>query len=760
MRTLALLASCSVLVGSLGSAAALGAEREAQTPSSIEPAALRASLAHSVGLVQRDGAWLGGGADYRARFDERGLRFEPALGRVVERTQHLALELESIERGGFAVELGARAQPRTRGERGLAYARAAGIEERHDLTPAGVELSLAFERELGMAGDLVVRMKLDTSLPLPELGDALTLRFARPESGGVSIGAVTGVDAHGARAQGSLRLVPGALELVLPAHFVDAASWPLVLDPLIGTDFPVTTFVNDDTRPDAAYDADTDLYLVVWQRVFSSTDSDVRGQHVNASSGALEAGTIFFPTTDLCENPCVANLSSIDRFVVAWQRAWPAVNGTQYELRMTTLAAGSVQTGSSIPVIGSGAPFLGPELAASGEHESGDARFLLVYDFADAGTIEAIPIATGGGQSFSFKPRVTIASDEPLVSVRAPHISSPAGPDGRLLVVYERSTVFASSAIRGRAIDLDGNLLGASVSIAAESGVALEHPAVDGYDGRWVVAWERNPDSGATHVGLCAVKYDEDLGVLAAGPAVDATPDAIFTSATRPAVGFSAAKSYVAWRETNAITGTASYRMRGFDSHGCVPCEAQFTLDSESLLDDEQWVALATPSSGGVPDADRGLAVWTIGAGASNRDLRAQLFQNAGAGGVLLGLGGGCGSGGTPTFEGNQAPSIGASAYTFGLTGLPSDALLSVLNVSAGGAPLNCGPCVWNPLQITGTSLVVGGQASQTRFIPCDPELVGLTFQTQWTTLTPSSSACSLFPGFSISPRTRVTIGS
>jgi hypothetical protein len=49
--------------------------------------------------------------------------------------------------------------------------------------------------------------------------------------------------------------------------------------------------------------------------------------------------------------------------------------------------------------------------------------------------------------------------------------------------------------------------------------------------------------------------------------------------------------------------------------------------------------------------------------------------------------------------------------------------------------------------------------ASGVATIPCNPALVGAQFVAQWTTYTPSSSACSLFPGFSLSDRWRVTIG-
>ena len=81
-----------------------------------------------------------------------------------------------------------------------------------------------------------------------------------------------------------LRDIVAPFEAKLRAPFVDEAQLPLVVDPLIGSSFetysPATSYV--DTKPDVAYDASNDVYLAVFERVFSALDHDVHAQNFRA----------------------------------------------------------------------------------------------------------------------------------------------------------------------------------------------------------------------------------------------------------------------------------------------------------------------------------------------------------------------------------------------------------------------------------------------------------------------------------------------
>ena len=175
-----------------------------------------------------------------------------------------------------------------------------------------------------------------------------------------------------------------------------------------------------------------------------------------------------------------------------------------------------------------------------------------------------------------------------------------------------------------------------------------------------------------------------------------------------------------------------------------------------------QWAAVATPTSGGAYWDDRGLLTWSIlGAGG---DIKAQMLHNNKQQGSTENIGGGCGAGGTVQFS--APPSIGSSWWYTSVVGLPVDSLATIVNFASAdpSTSLTCGTCAWMPFGISYSppmqvDPLQGKVASGVATIPCNPALVGAKLTVQWTTLTPSSSPCSLFPGFALSDRYRVTIG-
>ena len=61
-----------------------------------------------------------------------------------------------------------------------------------------------------------------------------------------------------------------------------------------------------------------DVYLVVWQRHFSSTNTDVRGVRVDAD-GAVVGSVIGVRNSGVrSRSPRVANVATRDTFVVVW----------------------------------------------------------------------------------------------------------------------------------------------------------------------------------------------------------------------------------------------------------------------------------------------------------------------------------------------------------------------------------------------------------------------------------------------------------
>ena len=250
---------------------------------------------------------LGGGADYRVSFDGAGMELVPALGRRASRTYPLRLTPESIRRGPCEVWR-ARSGARRRDGSTAMYDRGQGVTERWELRPDGVELSYRFEHRVGDAGPLVVRLRVETTLQATfDAGATPPLRFLAEGIGGVSIGAVTGIDDAGWRVRGALRYDGSHVELSLPASFVERATYPVVLDPLVGTDFLVAN-MSDNTNPDVAYDATKQRYLVCWQTRLASTSTEIRAQLVDVSGvpvGSLI--TVYRQASGHAINPTVAS---------------------------------------------------------------------------------------------------------------------------------------------------------------------------------------------------------------------------------------------------------------------------------------------------------------------------------------------------------------------------------------------------------------------------------------------------------------------
>ena len=257
----------------------------AQDPTPLRPALdPMTGIRAAKGIEAAGDQVVGFGADYKARFDQGGVEYTPALGKLAPHNLPLRFTLQSIRRGNqLLLDATARTpKPVIVGDQ-VVYGRG-DVDEQYQVRSDGIEQLFTFARPFGGDGDLVVRGRIDTEL-VPTTNPDGSISWLLPGVGGVHVGLVTGIDAGGNRVQGQLRRDGNSLELSLPDAFVDAASFPLVLDPLLGTEFQVGTGNNSD--PDVAFDASNNVYLAVWQNRFSTADIDVYGQRLNGSTGAL-----------------------------------------------------------------------------------------------------------------------------------------------------------------------------------------------------------------------------------------------------------------------------------------------------------------------------------------------------------------------------------------------------------------------------------------------------------------------------------------
>lgn len=691
-------------------------------------------ISRSFGAFEIDGETGAAGPDYAARFVGGGIEFKPALGDAAPRSYPVAFALESIRRGDLVIlEAPPSAFPEREGNL-VRYARGQGISECYEARLDGVEQSFRFESRPEGEGDLIVRGRVTTDLPASDReGADEALRFELPGLGGVTWGAVTGIDAGGSRVEGGLRFDGTHLELTLPGEFIDRAVFPLVLDPLIGSRI-VISGSGAHYQPDVAYDATHDRYLVVWYRRYSSTNRAVFGQRFYPT-GVLSGPLITItPTNGNYYSPCVANVNASDRFLVAYTDSTSNPSYDQVWARAVYPYHSSMSSAVQMysPAYETGADV--------GGDSGGSTTAFVVAANALSGSIVVVRATVPPSGDPTRDPITLVAGfpDAPAVS-----ITKHGGANGRFLVAWKGLTASGNHDVHARVIDLAGTFVTGATPVSVD-GVADETlPDCATQDGtEFAVVYEKHASGTSGYGDIACRTASFGSGALAVS-SENILAGGTFLDQVQPAIDFAASKYLVAWAQFAVIGGGWSLRMVGIDPNGCVPCEPVSTLDSSSTA--FVWSPKIGAQSSGSPAAgDQAAVVWE-----SAVDVLVQLAEAIGAGGAVTPLGAGCGGGGTAGVNGPVA--IGNASFAFTLSGAGGPAVGLALGVSQ----LNwaCGGCTLVPT----LDFFLPPPAPLSFPIPCNVGLLGTTAYAQWVVAAPGS--CPVFPALSLSDAISVVIG-
>ncbi|MCA8952587.1 MAG: hypothetical protein KDE27_23950 [Planctomycetes bacterium] len=183
------------------------------------------------------GVW-GGGARYKASFHD-GATFVPYLGRDYPRNQSFTWRTLSASVG--ALELADGAPTLSYGDYRAEYD-LGGVVEAYDVLDNGLEQTFVIARRPAGHGDLVIRGAVTTDLVAPAspaAHRAITFFDANGDEI-LSYGAATAVDAGGRRMPMTSTFEGGVITLRLAASWLEAASYPLVVDPLLGVIYAVS----------------------------------------------------------------------------------------------------------------------------------------------------------------------------------------------------------------------------------------------------------------------------------------------------------------------------------------------------------------------------------------------------------------------------------------------------------------------------------------------------------------------------------------
>jgi len=688
------------------------------------------------GLSSVDGEPVGGGPHYSARFRSGGFEVTPAGGAPFTFT------LEAIRRGETGIAEGSPGAPREVEGNVVRYLRGEGIVESIEVTRDGVEHSVRFDAPLPGSGDLVVVGKIESELRSPVRGEVTEgIRFEKVGLPSLHVGGVTGIDAEGKRAAGWLRFDGTRLEYGLPAAFVDGATFPIVLDPLIG---PVITSLDPMgyvRNPDVAFDASLGIYLVVWDWV-----GILRGQRVLAD-GSLAGPLIVFPLGGEEKEPSVAGVEGSDRFVVAYRKGVSSLGPFSIEVRTVEGTNGAISPPLALPGCASNrlhADAGGDSLAALPN------RAIVVWECAGAGiegVVLDVPLAPNPPTVFGPLDLSAFASAT-SPDAHQPSVSKHAGTAGNWLVVWERDfpppmqREIALAAVNLAGGFLAGGLLGVP-------GADDEDADCDTSNGtHFVVAWESETTAGSFANDIACATVQLSAGNLLPSSiqfvANDAGQDEV-----DPAVALAGTQAIVAW--SNQASGL-DYDLAAvvLQAGGCAPCSPEILVDGSP--EHARRPQIASQWSGGGTN-DEALLVWQSSSldPPFEADVLAQRIEALGPGGPVTPLGAGCGLGGTIGVNGPVA--VGNASFAITLTGAGGPPLFLVLGAAVG--PLPCGPCTLRP--DLGTSLLLAFPAPLGLPIPCSPALIGGSVHAQWVVLAPSG--CPAFPFASQSDAITITIG-
>jgi hypothetical protein len=682
---------------------------------------------------QSDGLW-GCGGGYKVRFDAGGFTFVPAFGATAPRNFSVRYELAACGRGTALQDVGA-ADRRDAGLR-VEYARAA-VTERYDLRADGLEQSFVLTALPAGDGDLVVRGRLSTELAVTAAAGGL--QFTLPGVGACTLGGVTGIDAAGRTVAGEVRYHDGIVDYVLPAAFVANAQLPLVVDPLLGNASAVANTGNGEQDPDVAFDATNGVYLVVFEYVYSATDTDLYAQRVGTDGTLVGARILIEGSGQNDIDPQVANVALRDRFVVVWSRQ--TTNDSDV-LACSVDAA----TGARGPVlaIASGADSQGWADVA-GEATDADQDAICVWDNTTQDRIEAAQIGVNGDGTIFVQDLTTIVTG----SVLNPRIGKSGGTTGRQLIVWMREYSLGDYDPTGAIVDRELTTLAGPFTFDSAVNFTGRVEA-DGDGESWIAAWHVKEASTAQNDVAARSVHFVSPGVASLGSGITLVSAVSAVNESNPSVCWTGNSTLVAY-ESSASAGSSANYVHSIDSFSCADCEGR-TRVVTSLTDDYAICGASRRSGGEAVDE----ALFAVERRGANFDVLATRWRSIDGDSAVVQPG--CGSKGGITYA--SCARAGYAGFAVRCVDAEPNTT-AILVLSRSQSSIVCGPCRFVPDPYAGylhfTTTSGAGSASFAAAIPASVAALGLGFYLQWIVVEPVTPGCYLF-GSDLSTAIRTVI--
>jgi hypothetical protein len=664
--------------------------------------------------VAPDGRVDAMGTHWKMHVGAGGAEFIAIAGEAAPRNLPLRFLPPRFTVGGIGVE------PRTGNDRPRLDADRVEVDrgtliERYDFSLEHVEQSFVIA-SLPARGELVLEIPLATELEYR--GRDQGLLFRADGLFDVRYGDAAIFDAAGREVRVLSEFRGDAIEIRVPAAFVEQAKLPLVIDPIIFPTIAIDASGTAATDPDVAYDATFDVFLVIYEKTVSSSDHDILSRRMTPAGSVIDSVAVDLASNDSTDPSC-ANNGSADQFLLVWRHA-PLGIFDEIEIRGRLRNAGNATQSASFeitdgrdnesnPVVGGTS--VGPNYLVAWQENPAFG--------ADGENVAARTVTTGG----SLNALVVLATS--FADEQKPAVNKHTFGD-EWMVVWERETNDGDS-------DLHGAICGATsgFSVIDDDVVAIANtddtdPVVAAVeDDEFVLFWTRpvfGDDGAERDLMMSRFRHGAsailgDSGVFNLTELEDPGSTESLTQRATGAIrdGQRLLCVYNGILGTNSRVLSISFRDEGVFSPIPVILETAHVLGGQPELGGP---IVSRFASGG--PLGRSLVV-TQETDDSTSDVRAQFFDSLTPGGISI-VQTGCGGFFEPSLT---ASGSGAVCEDVQITLSGFDQALLIVGAPA-AIPLcpNQGGCV---LGATPTLVLPATNGSFTAEIPCTPSLFAAT---------------------------------
>ena len=399
------------------------------------------------------GLWAATGA-YKVRFDPTGVTYVPFLGSTAPHNWPVTFRLDRVTVAGEDLAISEAAEV-LRARDAVTLRRGKTLE--HWLLRA-TEVEQTFEiTALPARGELVVEVAVDTALEGRRLGDGF--EFRGPD-GGVRYGAAVAIDAVGRRIALESELSGGRIVHRVPAGFVQQAVLPIVVDPVIST-FAGTPGAYAFGRPDTAFEAGSGLFMVVSERRYSASDTDVWSE-LRDQQGQLVPGSGVWidVSTDDLRKPRVAATRATSKFLIVAEGRTVNTSGTDIRGRVRD-ATGTFSMLTPITISTSANDAKNPDVGGNG-HPTGPDYWTVVWGHVHTATDTDIHYRLVRDDG-TFTTPSSIVLENSSANEIAPRISKSCGrsnaPTQSAMVVFVREISPSVQIVCAAILSWNGTIL-------------------------------------------------------------------------------------------------------------------------------------------------------------------------------------------------------------------------------------------------------------------------------------------------------------